>query len=131
MRGEWYAIIGMALLGLGGFPLTLITLGRIARRVRENGGRALRAELIVVLGLLLMSVVLLPLCCVVTGYEQFWILEAPIKLAVGWIAYLDRAERSVQPDAMPVVSAIVCLAATAIVAHLVLRWLAASAARPW
>lgn len=131
MRGEWYAIIGMTLLLLGGIPLAMSIAFRISRRYKQNGGSAARANLLEAFGLLLMAAGTMCLLVLVVGAGRFWVFEVPIKLAVGWIAYLDRAERSVKPDLMHVASAVVCLAATVVGAHLVLRWLTASAGRPW
>jgi hypothetical protein len=131
MRGEWYAIIGMVLLTFGGFPLAMYGTFRISRRYKQNGGNRIRADLLEILGLLLMAAATLPVLILTVGAGRFWVFEVPIKLAVGWIAYLDRIDRQVEPDAMHVLSAVVCLAATTIVAHLFLRWLAASAGRSW
>jgi hypothetical protein len=131
MRGEWYGIIGMALLVFGLIPLAMSVVFRTSRRSKQNGGSATRANVLEALGLLLMAAGILPLLVLVVGAGRFWVFEVPIKLAVGWIAYLDRIERRVEPNAMHVLSAVVCLAATAVVAHLMLRWLAASAGRSW
>jgi hypothetical protein len=129
MRGEWYAIIALGLLSLG-FFLAVCLMVRRARRSEQNGNPP-RPRLLEAGGVLVMAFVGLVLVSWIMGSGRFWVLEAPMRLVVGWVQYLDRAGRDVEPDATHVASAVVCLVATAVVAHLFLRSLAASVACAW
>jgi hypothetical protein len=126
MKGEWYAVIALGLLTLGLIPLAISVAERAARRSKENGSLT-RANLLEAFGLFLMAAGSLVLAVFIMGSGRFWILEAPMKLAIGWLLYLDRVEKEIRPDLMNVVSAVVCLAGVAGSAHLFLRWLTAGA----
>jgi hypothetical protein len=131
MKGEWYAIIGLGLLSVGAFALVFSGILRVARRHGNRIDLATRADWLEILGLFLAAAGVSVFACLALGRGMVWIFEVPMKLAVGWVAYLNRIERQIEPDLMHVTSAGVCLAATAVVAHLFLRWLAATASRPW
>ena len=130
MKGEWYAIIGLALLTLGLIPLAISVADRAARQSKQTGSLA-RANLLEAFGLFLLAAGTTFLAVVAVMYGRFWVLEAPMKLALGWLLYLDRVEKDIRPDATHVASALVCLVGTVIVAHLFFRSLAAAASRAW
>lgn len=131
MRGESYALVAFCLLTVGLIPFGFSVLIRVAARRDKQINLLTRADWLEVVGLLLLAggVWIFAFLGMATG--QFWMLEVPVRLATGWVAYLDRAERNVAPDLMHVASAVTCLVGTAIVAHLFLRWLAASAGHKW
>jgi hypothetical protein len=130
MKGEWYAIIGLALLTLGLIPLAISVTDRVVRRNKQTG-RLTRADLLEAFGLFLMAAGVATLACLAVARGMFWILEAPMKLLIGWVQYLDRVEKDIRPDATHVVSALVCLVGTVVVAHLFFRSLATAASRAW
>lgn len=131
MKGEWYAVIALGLLAVGLIPLALSVLIRIACRHHNQIDRITRADLLEALGLLLLAGGTFILTFLGVARGQFWILEAPMKLAIGWAQYLDRIEKDVRPDFTHVASGVVCLVAFAVGAHLFLRWLARSVACEW
>ena len=130
MKGEWYAIIALALLTLGLIPLAISVTDRAARQSKQTGSLT-RANLLEAFGLFVMAAGAMFLAPWLVGSGRFWILEAPMKLVIGWVQYLDRVTKDIEPDLTHVVSALACLAGTFIVAHLFFRSLAAVAARSW
>jgi hypothetical protein len=130
MRGEWYALIALSLLTLGLIPIAISVATRAARHSKENGSLT-RANLLEAFGLFLMAFGTLMLTFWIMGSGRFWVLEAPMKLAIGWVQYLDRVTKDIKPDTAHVVSSIACLAVAFVVAHVFFRSLAATAARVW
>lgn len=124
MRAEWTILGGVLMLaGLVPFGLS------IRERVRGN---RLRANLLEPFSLFLMACgffILTFFVLIVRGW--FWILEVPFALLTGWARYLWRVLNQMNPDAVAVASAVVCVFAVAAGAHLFLRWLTATGARPW
>ncbi|VTR91187.1 Uncharacterized protein OS=Singulisphaera acidiphila (strain ATCC BAA-1392 / DSM 18658 / VKM B-2454 / MOB10) GN=Sinac_3491 PE=4 SV=1: SBP_bac_10 [Gemmata massiliana] len=56
----------------------------------------------------------------------FFLFEIPVTLAFGWVYYLQRIVPQLNPDAASVVSAVVCLVAVTVGAHVFFRWLYAA-----
>lgn len=124
MRPEW-TILGGALMLAGLVPFGL----SVRERVRGN---RLRANLLEPFSLLLMAcgfLILTFFAMVVRGW--FWILEVPLALVTGWARYLWRVLNQMNPDAVAVASAAVCVVAVTAGAHLFLRRLVAGGNRPW
>jgi hypothetical protein len=124
MKGAWYLVLALGLLAVG-FVAVFVACVEGAR------GRRTRANLLEPLGLLVAACGALILSALPLIYGWFWLLQVPYELAVGWVKFLDRAERNAEPDAWAVVSAVACLAGVVVGSHLLLRWLAATAERPW
>jgi hypothetical protein len=131
MKAEWTAVISVVLMLLGLVGVALSVMDRASRRTKEKDGTFPRASLLEVLGLLLAALGLLALMIIVMIRGWIWLLQVPFHLMVGWLLYLDRVLREVEPDATAVVSAVVCIVAVACGSHYFLRWLATAWAVPW
>jgi hypothetical protein len=125
MKPGWlYTTVALVLL-IVGFVVLMIALVDGAR------DRRVRAKLLEPVGLLLMACGTLVLALLMMIRGWFWIPQVLFVLLTGWVRFLGHVSERVQPDAWAVASALVCAAAAAAGAHLFLRWLAASASRPW